>query len=64
MWIILPFIRGEANVLFMEKFTLINEARSRIKVFEPYEDSSKNSSRMNAILISYGCVLSNQIIHL
>ena len=40
----------------MEKFTLINNARSRIKVFEPFEDSSKNSSLINAILISYGCV--------
>ena len=40
----------------MEKFTLINKARSRIKVFEPFEDSSKNSSLINAILISYGCV--------
>ena len=40
----------------MEKFTLINKARSRIKVFEPFEDSSKNSSMINTILISYGCV--------
>ena len=40
----------------MGKFTLINKARSRIKVFEPFEDSSKNSSIFNAILISYGCV--------
>ena len=40
----------------MEKFTLINKARSRIKIFEPFEDSSKNSSMINAILISYGCV--------
>ena len=40
----------------MEKFTLINKARSRIKVFEPFEDSSKKSSMINAILISYGCV--------
>ena len=40
----------------MEKFTLINKARSRIKVFEPFEDSSKNSSMNNAILISYDCV--------
>ena len=40
----------------MEKFTLINKARSRIKVFEPFEDSSNNSSMINAILISYGCV--------
>jgi len=41
----------------MEKFTLINKARSRIKVFEPFEESSKNPSMINAILISYGCVL-------
>ena len=40
----------------MKKFTLINNARSRIKVFEPFEDSSKNSSMVDAILISYGCV--------
>ena len=40
----------------MEKFTLINKARSRIKVFEPFEDSSKNSSIIDAILISYGLV--------
>ncbi len=40
----------------MEKFTLINKARSRIKIFEPFEDSSKNSFVINAILISYGCV--------
>ena len=40
----------------MEKFTLINKVRSRIKVFEPFDDSSKNPSIINAILISYGCV--------
>ena len=40
----------------MEKFTLINKAKSRIKIFESFEDSSKNSSMINAILISYGCV--------
>ena len=40
----------------MEKFTLINKDRSRIKVFEPFEDSSRNSSIINAILSSYGCV--------
>ena len=40
----------------MEKFTLINKAKSRIKVFEPFEDSSKNSSMINAILIYNGCV--------
>ena len=41
----------------MEKFTLVNKASSRIKVFEPFEDSSKDSFMINAILISYGCVL-------
>ena len=40
----------------MEKFTLINKARPRIKLFEPFEDSSKNSSMINGIFISYGCV--------
>jgi len=40
----------------MEKITLINKARSRIKVFEPFEDSSKNSSMINGILISYNYV--------
>ena len=40
----------------MEKFTSINKARPRIKLFEPFEDSSKNSYMINAILISYGCV--------
>ena len=41
----------------MKKFILINIARSRIKVFEPFDDNSKNPSMINAILISYGCVL-------
>ena len=41
----------------MEKFTLINKDRSRIKVFEPFEDVSKpSSSSIDAIMISYGCV--------
>jgi len=41
----------------MEKFTLIDKARSRIKLFVPFDDSSKKLSIINAILISYGCVL-------
>ena len=41
----------------MEKFTLINKARSRIKVFKPCDDSSKNPSMINAISTSYGCLL-------
>ena len=40
----------------MEKFTLINKNRSRIKVFEPFEDISKPSPSIDAIMISYGCV--------
>ena len=57
MGIIPLFDWGEANALFfMEKFTLINKARLRIKIFEPFEDNLKNSSMVNAILISYGCV--------
>ena len=45
----------------MEKFTLINKARPKIKLLEPFEDSSKNSYMINAIIISYGCVLSDQV---
>ena len=40
----------------MEKFTLINKDRSRIKVFESFEDVTKPSSSINAMMISYGCV--------
>ena len=40
----------------MEKFTLINKDRSRIKVFEPFEDVSKPSLTIDAMMISYGCV--------
>ena len=40
----------------MEKFTLINKYRSRIKVFEPFEDDSKPSKSIYAMMISYGCV--------
>ena len=39
----------------MKKFTLINKERSRIKVFEPFEDVSKPSHSINAMLISFGC---------
>ena len=51
-------IGGEAKApFFIERFTLVNKERSKIKVFGPFEDSSKNPSIINAILISYGCVL-------
>ena len=40
----------------MDKFTLINKDRSRIKVFEPFEDKTKPSPSLDAMMISYGCV--------
>ena len=40
----------------MEKFTLINKERNRIKVFEPFEDVSKPSPSIDVMMISYGCV--------
>ena len=40
----------------MEKFTLINKERNRIKVFEPFEDVSRPSPSIDAMMISYGCV--------
>ena len=40
----------------MDKFTLINKYRSRIKVFEVFEDVSKPSPSIDAMMISYGCV--------
>ena len=39
----------------MKKFTLINKERSRIKVFEPFEDVSNHIPSINAMMISYGC---------
>ena len=44
------------NTDLMEKFTLVNKDKSRIKVFEPYEDVSKLSPTIDAMMISYGCV--------
>ena len=40
----------------MNKFTLINRERSRIKVFEPFEVLSNPCNSIDAIMISYGCV--------
>ena len=40
----------------MDKFTLVNKDRSRIKVFEPFEDASKSSPSIDAMMISYGCI--------
>ena len=40
----------------MEKFTLINKDRSGIKICGPFEDISKPSPSIDAMMISYGCV--------
>ena len=40
----------------MEKFILVNNDRSRIKVFESFEDVSKPSPSIDAMMISYGCI--------
>ena len=40
----------------MKKFTLINKERSRIKVFEPFEEISKLSTSIDSMMIAYGCV--------
>ena len=40
----------------MNKFILIDKERSRIKVFEPFEDVSKPCLNINAMMISYGCI--------
>ena len=40
----------------MKKFTLISKDRSRIKVFEPFEDVTNPSPSIDAMMISYGCV--------
>ena len=40
----------------VKKLLLINKDRSRIKVFEPFEDISKPSPTIDAMMISYGCV--------
>ena len=40
----------------IEKFTLLSKDRSRIKVFEPFEEISKTSPSIDAMMISYGFV--------
>ena len=57
MGIIPLFGWGETNALFLwQNFTLIIKPKSRIEEFETFEDSSKNSFMINAILTSYGCL--------
>ena len=45
----------------MKKFTLINKERSRIKVFEPFEDVSKPILSFNVKMNSYGFVYKRSI---
>ena len=40
----------------MEEFSLINKQRNLIKVFKPFEDISKPSPSIDAMMVSYGCV--------
>ena len=40
----------------IEKFRLINKDRSRIKIFESFEDFSKLYPSIHAMIISYDCV--------
>ena len=40
----------------MERFILKNNEWNRIKVFETFEDVSKPSPSIDAMMISYGCV--------
>jgi len=40
----------------MEEFFLINKRRDRIKIFKPFEDVSKLSPTINAMVIKYTCV--------
>ena len=59
---LLFFNWGEANALFfMKKSTLINKDRSRIKVIEPFKDSSKPSFIIDAILIIFGLFISDKV---
>ena len=40
----------------MEEFVLINNDRSRIKVFRPFDYVARSSPAINAMEICYGCV--------
>ena len=50
------FIRAMLTPFFYGKIHFNKKAKARIRVFENFEDSSKNPSMINAILISYGFV--------
>ena len=50
-----------SKILIMEKFTLINKDRSRIKVFEPFEYVFRPSLNIDAMMIYYSCVYKHQV---
>ena len=45
----------------MEKFTLINKDRSRIKVFEPFYDVSNPSPSYDAMMIFTAASIRDQV---
>ena len=45
----------------MGKFTLMNKARSKIKVIETFENSNNLSCIINEIFKSYGCVYKQSV---
>ncbi len=49
-------IGAKLTPLLYGKTPLINKTRSRVKVYEPYEDSFKHYSKINSLHIFYGCV--------
>ena len=42
------------KIYMKEKFTIINNDKSRIKVYKPFEGVSKPSQTIDAMAISYG----------
>ena len=54
MWSFTPLFLS--IIILWRNLLFINKDRSRIKVFEPFEDVSKPSPSIDAMMISYGCV--------
>ncbi len=45
----------------MEEFTLINKRRDRIKIFKPFEDVSKPSPTINAMILNMIVYIKDQV---
>ncbi len=45
----------------MEEFTLINKRRDRIKIFRPFEDVSKPSPTINAMILNMIVYIKDQV---